>query len=169
MLSYEERIEKDMKKKILSTLLFIIGGIAGIIAEKNMVKKTIKQKDEKIYKFKGYYSLLNQWLSIKQSGRGLEEYFIANGYKTIAIYGMGELGLRLYEELKNSKEVEIKYAVDQGAALCEELEILGLDDSLPEVDVIVVTATFVFEEIAKMLREKTEGEIISLDDIIDEL
>lgn len=158
-----------MKKKVLAVLASAVGGIAGMAATKYLMGKTVERKNEKIIKFKGYYGLLNQWFALKQEGKTLEQYFVNNSYKTVAIYGMGEMGLRLYEDLKNSGEIEIKYAIDQGVALCEEIEVLSMDDPLPDVDVVVVTATFAFEEIAEKLEQRIDCAIVSLEDVIYEI
>ena len=113
--------------------------------------------------------MLNQWLLLKQEGKSLEKYFAENGYKTIAIYGMGEMGNRLYDELKNSSVVEIKYAIDKNAAgTYSELEVFDPDDEMTEVDAVIVTAIFAFDEIEDELSEKIQCPIISLEDVVYE-
>jgi len=113
--------------------------------------------------------MLNQWLMLKQEGKSLEKYFIDNGYKTVAIYGMGEMGNRLYDELKNSTEVTVKYAVDQNAASTyAEIDVIDKDDEYEDADVMVVTATFAFDDISEELSEKVEFPIVSLEDVVFE-
>lgn len=154
-----------MKKKI-SVLSIIISTIAGALASGTYFMSKVKKKDEKISKFKNYYNMLNQWLSIKQKDQSLEVYFKDNGYKTIAIYGLGEMGYRLYDELKNSS-IQILYAIDQKAEdIYSEIDIVGKEDDFKSVDVIVVSATFAYEEIKKELEQKTDITIISLEDVI---
>lgn len=158
-----------MKKVILAIVSFLAGEIAGTAVVKTLMEKDLNKRNEKANKFKGYYSMLNQWLKLKQDGKLLEDYFVHNGYKTIAIYGMGEMGLRLYGELKGSNKVEIKYAIDQGVALCDEIEILDLEEELPDVDVVVVTATFAYDEIQEQLIKRMDCSIVSLDDVVYEI
>ena len=43
------------------------------------------------------------------------------------------------------------------------------DDSLPEVDVIIVTAITFFDEIEELLIQKTDADIISMEDILYEV
>lgn len=145
----------------------VVGAVAGFVVASNLNGKQIPQKYDK---FKGYYNLLNQWLLLKQEGKSLEEYFVENGYKTVAIYGMGEMGNRLYDELKSSQEIEMRYAIDKNAAgAYSELQVLELEDDLPQVDVIVVTATFAYEEIEKKLNERIDYPIVSLEDVVYEI
>lgn len=158
-----------MKKFTLGFLSVALGAVAGAVGINYFKNKTIVEKTEKVDKFKGYYNLVNQWLVLKNEGKKLDQYFINNGYKSIAIYGMGELGNRLYEELKDT-EVEVKYAIDKNAeSTYSELQVVGLDDEFEEVDVVIVTAIFAFDKIAEELEGKISCPIVSLEDVIFEL
>lgn len=155
-----------MKKGILG---FVVGAVAGYTGRSIMDNKLKVAKEEKVDKFKSYYNMLNQWLALKQENKSLAEYFVTNHYKTIAIYGMGEMGNRLYEELKDT-DIKIKYAIDQNpAGAFAEIDIVGSDDVLEEVDAVIVTAIFAFDKIEKMLTAKLECPIISLDDVVFDL
>lgn len=155
-----------MKKIIHGLLGAVLGLTAGAGAMTYISNKTIGERDKKIDKFKLYYNALNQWLNIKQCGKSIEKYFVENNYKTIAIYGMGEMGNRLYEDLKNSG-VTVKYAIDKKAdETFSEVEVLSLEDELPEVDVIVVSAIFAFEEIEKDITEVCNIPVVSLEDVL---
>lgn len=156
-------------KKQVTVLSTIVGTVAGAIATGIIKQKAIDEKSKKVDKFKTYYNMLNEWLMIKQEGKSLEKYFINNGYQTIAIYGMGEMGNRLYDELKNS-EIKVKYAIDKEASSTySEIEVIEMEDELPEVDAVVVTAVFAFEDIEEKLQEVVECPIISLEDVIFEI
>lgn len=157
-----------MKKGGVAVLSTLIGAVAGAAAVGKVQGKTINQKAEKVDKFKGYYNMLNQWLVIKQEGKSLEKYFTDNGYKTIAIYGMGEMGNRLYDELKGTS-VTVKYAVDKNAASTySELDVIDPEDDYEEVDAIVVSAIFAFDEIEEMLSDKVDFQVVSLEDVVYE-
>lgn len=159
-----------MKKGGVAVLSTLVGAVAGAVGTNYLAEKKVEQKAAKVDKFKSYYNMLNQWLSLKQEGKSLEKYFVDNGYKTIAIYGMGEMGNRLYDELKDSKEVTIKYAVDQNAASAfSELEVMDIEDELEAVDAIVVTAIFAFDEIEEQLSQKIDFQIVSLEDVVYEI
>lgn len=153
--------------KIKKTVIpVIIGGLAGSIASMLFMNKKIEDKNKKVDKFKSYYNMLNQWLLLKQEGKTLEEYFVNNGYKNIAIYGMGEMGNRLYDELKDSN-ITVKYAVDENAAeIYPGIEVFGKEEEYPDVDVIIVTAIFAFDSIEKELQKKIKFPVIALDNVI---
>lgn len=155
-----------MKKGMVGILGVVIGAVAGVTTVGKIANSQDEKRVKKIDKFRDYYNLLNQWLILKQEGKSLEEYFVNNGYKSIAIYGMGEMGNRLYDELKGT-DIEVKYAIDREAvSVYSELEVLELEDDLKEVDAIIVTAIFAFEEIEEDLMTKIDYPIISLDDVV---
>jgi len=158
-----------MKKGIIGGLGIVIGVLAGSVITGRVSEKNLEKKSEKVNKFKSYYNMLNQWLVLKGQGKSLEEYFTGNGYKTIAIYGMGEMGNRLYEELKDS-DIEIQYAIDKApGAVYSELEVREAEEEMDKVDVVIVTATFAYDEIKEELEDKFTCPIISLEDVICEL
>lgn len=157
-----------MKKGKIVIFSAMIGAVVGGIGISYLQGKQRNTSLNKVNKFKGYYQILNQWLSLKQDGKSVVSFFEGQGYKDIAIYGMGEMGNRLYEELKKSN-INVKYAIDKTAYyIYPELEIMDMeeDKELPKVDVIVVTATFAFGKIEEILKEKTDSPIVSLEDII---
>lgn len=158
-----------MKKGMLITAGTLLGTVIGGVGVSKLMGKSIEERNEKVDKFKGYYNLLNQWLILKQEGKNLNEYFVANNINSIAIYGMGELGNRLYTELKESS-VRIEYVIDQNVeTVIPSCKVVGKDEDFPEADVIVVTAIFAFEEIKEELEAKTNIKIISLEDVVYEI
>jgi|GEM_PF-676148 Predicted dinucleotide-utilizing enzyme len=119
-------------------------------------------------RFEVGFQILNNWIKIKNAGRDLKTYFIDNEISTVAIYGMGALGERLYEELSNT-EIKVVYAIDRMAEKkgFEGLRIVSADDVLEDVDVIIVTPVQDYDNIEKMLEMKTDANIISLEDIVN--
>lgn len=118
---------------------------------------------EKAFEF---YHILIRWLQLKQEGKTMIEYFKQNKYQTVAVYGMKEIGVLLYNELRQ-EGIDIRYAIDKNADEIEaDIEIIKPTSEMPEVDVIVVTATHYFDNIYMQLQELTETEIVSISDIL---
>ena len=158
-----------MKKGSLTVISTLVGAVAGGVATKASSSKTIAAKNETLKKVHVLYTVFDRWLQIRQEGRTLEEYFKKNNYKTVAIYGMKELGERLLDELKDS-DIAVNYAIDKNAdEIYVDVDIVTPDDELKPVDVIVVTAVYYFDEIADMLSEKVDYPVVSLEDIVYEL
>lgn len=158
-----------MKKLTIAGLSALLGASAGAATVKVAQKpKTLRRADH-TQKMTEFYRLLIEWLRIKQEGKSLMSFFVQNGYKTVAIYGMKELGERLYDELKDS-EIEVKYIIDKNAdAIYADVDVVDPEDTLEDVDVIVVTAIHYFDEIEETLAAKVDCPVLSLEDIVYEL
>lgn len=154
-----------MKIRVSTIAVGILSLISGI-AVGYSIGKTNSSEEEMKNKMLKYYVTLNNWIGKKQKNINLSSYFEKIGYNSVAIYGMKEVGERLYEELKDTK-TEVKYAVDQNAeSIYADIDVYSPDDDLPEVDVIVVTATYYYNSILNNIKDKISCPIISLDDVI---
>ena len=156
--------------KVLSTLAgAAAGAAAGGIAARSVSSKKIKELLDGHAKVHELYMAFDQWLRIRQEGKTLVEYFERNEYKTVAIYGMKELGERLFDELEGSV-IEVRYIIDKNAdAIYADVDVITPEDDLEPVDVIVVTALYYFDEIEEMLSDKVDYPIVSLEDILYEV
>lgn len=162
-----------MKKGIIATISTVLGAAAGAAAGAVAVGKVASEATSKSKqmsdKHLALYLMMNRWVEVKQEGKNLVDYFNKNNYKTIAIYGMNYAGERLLNELKDS-EVTVKYGIDQRAdAIYTDIDVITVEDELPEVDAVVVTPIFFFDEIQSKLSDKIDCAVISLEDILYEL
>ncbi len=170
-LSFEKifayRGEITMKKRNMAFISMAVGAVAGLAGGKCLFNKKDKSSD-KVMKFKSQFYLVSRWLGLKQEKRNLSEYFEENGYKNIAIYGLGTLGEYLSNELEGTS-IEVKFAIDENVDARDNRRypIYHLDDNFKdEVDAIIVTAIFAFDDIKKKCEEKLNCPIISLEDVI---
>lgn len=128
---------------------------------------TIDKQKGRLGKFVKYFGLLDRWLWLKLQDKGVKEFFESKGYQKIAIYGFGEIGNRLYEELSRTSEVRVIYAIDSKADKKQSpLKMYKPEDVLPDADVIVVSVDYIYDEIAELLSDKVSCPIISIDDVI---
>ena len=147
----------------------VIGAAAGVVGITKVMGKGAEGKQATADKFQALFLLMNQWIRAKQEGKSLVSYFEKNGYKRIAIYGMSYVGENLLTELKDTG-IEVVYGIDRNAGrLYADVDIFTLDDTLEEVDAIVVTAITFFDEIEEQLSDKVSCPIISLEDILYEV
>lgn len=164
--------EDSLKREVEVEKERIIADLVQNIQEQSNLIQTLQNErnyfQKRSDKFVGYFNLLKEWLQRKERSNGLESYFINHGYRKIAIYGWGIVGKLLYEELYDSN-IEISYAVDKkNVSEMAPLPIFSLEKELPEVDLIVITATFAFEEIKEELQNYVKAPIVSVDDIVYE-
>ncbi len=96
-----------------------------------------------------------KWLENRNAGKTFVDYFHDYGYKNIAIYGAGDLGRLLYEEIKNS-DIKVSYFVDrnaEGILENEGIKVITVDKikDMPLVDSIVITPVGNYEAISRAL------------------
>lgn len=155
-----------MKKGIISLLSVGAGAAAGAIATVQSSNKKQAKAWQMSDKHLALFKMMNQWVAVKQQGKNLAEYFEANGYKSIAIYGMSYAGESLVEELKDTG-IEVKYGIDKNASnLYSAIDVYSMEDELESVDAVVVTPIFFFDEINEELNQKFDCPIVSLEDIL---
>lgn len=157
---------KGIKTALMAMATTSIGIFGGVLYEGISQEKRIDKAEENTDKFRCFYHLLTQWIALKQYGKNLKEYFEINGYKTVAVYGMKELGERLVEELKDSG-IEVKYVVDKDTnSIVTDLPKYSPDEKLDVVDVMVVTAIYYYQDIEEKMSKKVDFPIISLEDVV---
>lgn len=129
-------------------------------------KNCLNTKDKNLKKIKNYFDLLNQWMYLKDIGKTIESFFKNRGYNNIAIYGIGHLGKHLYSDLVDTS-VNILYIIDKGVnSWSADITMKTLSDTFDLVDAIIVTPIDEFLSIKRVLREKVDFPIISLEEVI---
>lgn len=162
-----------MRKSILSAMSMLagaaVGATVGILTMDKRSANTADKTLEMSNKHLALFVLMDQWVKVKQEGKNLASYFEGQNYKAIAIYGMGRVGERLLDELKDSN-ISVKYGIDRNAKrIYSDIKVVTPDDDLEDVDAIVVTPVFYMDEIEKVLSEKISCSVISLEDVLCEV
>ena len=160
-----------MKKgSVISTILgCIVGAIGGMLVANNIRGKDTEKWKTMSDKHLVLFMLMNEWLKMKQEGKEIQKYFEKKKYKTVAIYGMSYVGERLLDEL-TACGIDVQYAIDQNAeTMYSDITILSPDDKLPEVDVVVVSAIYYFDDIIEKIGNKVKCPIVSLKDVLYEV
>lgn len=158
-----------MKKSVISILSALTGAAFGAAAVWKMFGGKIRKNQSMSDKHLELFKMMDQWVKVKQEEKNLASYFEKNGYKKIAIYGMSFAGKTLIDELKGT-DVTVLYGIDRNAdSIYADVDVVTMDDTLEQVDAIVVTAITFFDEIEEQLSEKTDCPIISLEDVLYEV
>lgn len=113
--------------------------------------------------------LLLKWITLKQDHINLGRYFEMHSLYTIAVYGLGERGIRFLDELRDSN-VKIQYVVDKNAKqFAVSFPLYTPNEELEEVDAMVVTVLNGFRDIEERMAYKLQCPIISIEDVIESL
>ena len=101
------------------------------------------------------FMTLKRWLENRNKNRTFIDFFHEYKYKNVAIYGAGDLGRLLYDEIKDS-DIRVLYFVDrnaEGIGAVEGVPVITIRD-IPfqeKVDVLVITPVGNYDEINKIL------------------
>lgn len=163
-----------MKKQIFAVTAVLAAGVGLFVYIRNL-RNVVRNANDKVLKFKKYYQVCNQWIKNKHENYSLVNAILERGYRNITIYGNGEIGSRLYEELKDSKDIKIVSFIDKKAESFTRYTEAGIAvysieevDKYVNVDVIIVTTVNIFEEIKERLLEQgVKCDIISLEDLMN--
>ncbi|WP_051688610.1 glycoside hydrolase family 99-like domain-containing protein [Butyrivibrio sp. AE2032] len=110
-----------------------------------------------------------KWVSLLENNTSIASFLLKNEIKHVAIYGMGAIGKHMINELRGS-EVQIDYIIDQRYMKnSPEHRIVSPESDLQEVDAIIVTSLWDYENIYEKLRSKCDYRIISAMELVDEL
>lgn len=151
-------------------MFFCIGLLIGLVVMycfmKRLYDKKLQYKQIEIIKNVQISQFLNNWLQMYQMKKNMVPYILDMGYKSIAIYGMGILGQRLYDELEES-DIKVKYAIDRNAANIRDLvDVKHPSEELEPVDAVIVTSLYYFDEIKSDMESKMKCPVISLMDCL---
>lgn len=155
-----------MKKGIAVGLTILVSFAAGFILGGKVLVNMINDCKRRMKRNLSNMMLFNDWLEFLYLGGKLEQYFYNHGYKKIMIYGNGYIGKRLQQALMQT-DIEVIAIMDKAVLPGEEGFVIGVDSSIPDVDCIVITPIYYYDEIVSLLHKKTKLPIVSMQMIIN--
>ena len=171
----EKPIIKSWANKLIPHELNILYDIPGSdiclydIGENNHGTK-LKSNGYYKEKYEQYFILMTKWMSLKNNGISIADYVIDNKWKRIGIYGWGNIGKLVYEELKMF-DVEVECIIDNYSTDERAFSIQELESTKPrfEVDCIIVTPFIDYYVIKQDLERIRKKNVVSIEYIIDKL
>lgn len=128
----------------------------------------ISNFDDKDNKYFPMYKLLLKWSYLESYD--ISQYMEQHGYNRIAIYGLGDLGMKLYHDLEKSN-VKVLYGIDNLAGTKKvpfPLYRLETVSEFPETDIVIITVLADSSKIKQQLLRWgiLEEKIILIKDLI---
>lgn len=122
-----------------------------------------------LVKFQKMFFVYDSWLRLQEQGISISVYLRQRGIYSIALYGYNQIGKRLYHTL--SKEgVSINYFIDLNAEyLKEEIPIYQPEDSLPQVDMIIISLVEAVDSIKEKLSHLTKMKVCGIMELLGEM
>lgn len=125
---------------------------------------------QKSYRLEVHFGILNKWLSNRENKKSIGKYLAENGIHTVAVYGLGLFGTHLLSDLQEDNCVNVAYGIDRSVKKTDkDLKIYKPEDCLPQVDMIIVSVVFSFDEIKEVLEKKVDCTVISLQELIEDM
>ena len=152
-----------MKKGFITCFMGVASFGLGFFLGGKMLVKMINDYKIRMNRNLSNMMVLNDWLDFLYSGGNAVEYFQKHEYGKIVIYGNGYIGKRLRQALSET-DIEVAAVMDKMAS-SDESGVIGVDDEIPNVDCIVITPVFYYDEIVDMLQKKTTVPVISIQSI----
>lgn len=132
-----------------------------------MSRKTETDLIHEINKNQTLFQIASFWLFELYNGKSISSYFEEKKIRSVAIYGVGILGRILILALQKT-DVQIIYLIDRREFTeINNIPVIKTNDSrINEVDAIIVTPIYEFENIKTISLKDIKCKIISLEDII---
>ena len=154
-----------MNLKLLNIIL--AGTVVGLCFELKRKKHNMEQIQYDNTKKKYMCDIMETWINNKKDDSTMAKYLLNRKINSVAIYGLGNIGQTLINELCNC-DVEIKYGIDKNWELyCENFKVISPEETLDEVDAIIVTPIMEFDSIKERLSKRTSVPIVSIEEVID--
>lgn len=129
-------------------------------------KQKEQEEIDKVKKMLEFYNALVRWVELEQGKKRFSVYFKNNGYETIGIYGMKELGVLLYKGLMMENQ-QVECFIDKDLSVSDgSFSVILPNENIPKVDVIIVTAIHYYDSIYTELRKYTDADIVSIEDVL---
>lgn len=164
----------DYKDIAIIVLLIVISFLSCIVCyffKRSKAERICSEKyKEVVDKDELIILTLLQWVQIEHEKKKIETILYEMRCKNVAIYGYGHLGRLLAKNLQGT-ELNLACIIDKNKNLpCEEFKLYSPYDELPQVEAIIVTSVYFFDEIKAELRDLLpDVEILSLYDILYQL
>lgn len=122
-------------------------------------------ENKRLEMFTEFYRVLDQWMTLKEQHKDVDEILAKNGYHKIAVYGMGSMALHLIEALRGS-DITLEYAIDKNPDFYTDVCIKTPDEELDKVDVVIYTNKFEDKRVIEELKQKAGCPLVSLSDLV---
>lgn len=118
-------------------------------------------------KFRRMFMVYDNWMRLECEKGPLSGFLQREGYKRIAVYGVGYIGMQLWRRLNNT-EVHMVSLIDLNAEYIEsEFPIVKLEEFQEKVDLIVVTQVENTEDIISYVKGMVKAPVISIQKLLD--
>ncbi|SFL03304.1 hypothetical protein SAMN05216390_10897 [Lachnospiraceae bacterium KH1T2] len=138
--------------------------------EIEFISDKVREKDDLLKKQELTISNLRNLIDLLFCEYDIDLILKKQSISKLSIYGMGDLGIKLYEILKK-KQVSVLYGVDKNPELyISGIKILHrIEDVTNEPDIMIVTPELYYEGIKKELSRYYFNPIVRMSEFVNEI
>lgn len=127
-------------------------------------------REAALEKYIQFYRVMTKWIDMKLSNKRIVDYLEKHNYKSVSIYGFSDLGKLLYKELLSSA-VEVVNILDNQYLKnnYSDLKVCVPKEGTCDVDCVIVTAIYYYNEIEAQLKGMGYKNVLSLQKIVEEI
>jgi len=116
---------------------------------------------------KSYKGLEPSKTEVKKLANIVEKFMLGRGHQSVAIYGMGGMGIWLLNILSHTN-LKLQYGIDlRGNKIKSDVPIFCPNENLPNVDVIIVSVYAEYNHIIFLLKKYSKAAILSILELAD--
>lgn len=116
-------------------------------------------------KYKSNYEMAMRMSEIHNLSEKLAAYLKTSKINSVAIYGVGRVGIQLINVLKET-DVKVSFAIDENKSVVEGIKTVSMKEIEEKVDVVIVTTSYDFNQISKELKLYVNSQIINLESML---
>lgn len=127
-------------------------------------------REKTLQKYIQFYRVLLKWLNAMQKDISIAGYLKNHEIKTVAVYGYADMGKLLCNELMKTG-IEVRAVLDKRDIECRipGVQLLKPSKGNRNVDAVLVTAIYYYDEICIELEELGYKNVLSLQEIVENL
>lgn len=154
-------------KKFILLILAVFSGVEYIICF--MLKKERHELKKDLQRMQKLFSVANRWLMLEINGENLGKIIEKRGYTSVAVYGMGELGIRIIEDLKMNTSIHVLYGLDRNAErISTYIPVYKLEDIKGKMpDLIIIAAYCKDSSLKDKICDFVDCDVISIEELIN--
>lgn len=136
-----------------------------------ITRKELEREKAGVKKMGGVLALANQIIRANSRGKTISGNIEELGIRTVAIYGMGEIGERMMEDILLNSSVKLLYGIDVKASeLYMAVPVYTLDQAagMEKPDLILLTVGGGSDSLKKEIREKMSCEVMTIGELLCE-
>lgn len=129
------------------------------------IHQGLENRLKELDKLKGAMDIYDAWLAVSQGSRSIASYLKSRDYHRIAIYGLGKMGVRLYQEIK--EKVDVVCFIDRNADyLKADIPVYTLENMIPQTDLVIITLVDRENRILEDISNILHFSVKSIEDIL---